>query len=54
MLSCLRDVGLTQQLVDIDQLARSLAGRAKSLGAKDGIPAASAVIQWDREREDIA
>ena len=34
-------VGLTHQLVDIERLARSLAGRAKSLGAKDGIPAAS-------------
>ena len=42
MLSRLRDVGLTQQLVDIDQLARSLVSRAKSLGAK-GIEVASVI-----------
>ena len=42
MLSCLRDVGLTQQLVDIDQLTHSLASRAKSLVAK-GIEVASVI-----------
>ena len=42
MLSRLRDVGLTQQLVDIDQIARSIASRAKSLVAK-GIEVASVI-----------
>ena len=42
MLSCLSDVGLTQQLVDVDQLTRSLASRAKSLVAK-GIEVASVI-----------